>query len=584
MTEIEQINDKFIYENIHLFTNKKVIIITGAGISVSSGIPDFRSQNGIFKSIREKLGVKGQDLFNYRYSRDKETRPTYYKFIADLKELVDKCEPSQTHLFFNKFKKYQKKMRIYTQNIDMLEEKSGCIVTEKTNTELVYLHGNLQHLICVYCGYRIDYTDKENEIFKLGEDVSCIRCVEENKKRGASGRREMKTGYLHTNIIHYEQPHNDAYRIGKLFEKDLDVDLFIVVGTSLKVYGVKDLVKRGLRNCINNNGRSVFVNLEDPNKEFKGLFDYFWKGKSDDFCVAVEKGIEMMNISKGIEKIKIRKDKISKKNKDFLIDKETVVKLESVKLPKEIKNEIKNVKTYNKIKESCNEINFEFERKSNKKTNKIEVKAKNTLENDNEKENKTRLNLQEKNYVRKINTEKKVVGKQNNFDVMDKNIKNSPDKNLKYEEKLLKETKSNEIKVKCKKSQLKNSKSSITEFNENKKNILEFIEIKNSFDLDDLNQCRYDKESDEIYNNKCYELSNEKELKKKSTAINLTECTFTTLLNETEIKENEKYNSIINESFSTKEIKLTPKKKSKKKKGKSGLKEFVNIIGNTCNK
>ncbi|KAM0673761.1 NAD-dependent deacetylase hst3 [Gurleya vavrai] len=337
MSKFTKIDSQFLIDNISLFTNKKTVIITGAGISVSCGIPDFRSSNGIFKTIREKLKIKGQDLFNYRYSRDKETRSTYFKFIAHLKEIVDKSEPSITHDFLSSIKKYQKKVRIYSQNIDMLEEKTGCVYNDKNSSELVYLHGNLKHLICIYCGYKIEYTEKENKILKNGEDLQCKRCVEENIKKEKSGRRSSFEGYMHTNIIHYDQPHHDAFRIGKLFEKDMDVDFFIVMGTSLKVYGVKDLVKRGLRSCLNNNGKSIFVNLEEPGKEYKGLFDYFWNDDCDDFCKAFNKGIEMAELNDKIEKIKIKKEK----KKDFT-DEMPIDKLEKTRSKKENKKDLIN--------------------------------------------------------------------------------------------------------------------------------------------------------------------------------------------------------------------------------------------------
>lgn len=62
--------------------------------------------------------------------------------------------------------------------------------------------------------------------------------------------------------------------------------MFIVIGTSLKVFGVEKLVKYfcGLDNT---NGRRIFVNLEKPSKGFSDLFDFFWHGVCDEFCRSV---------------------------------------------------------------------------------------------------------------------------------------------------------------------------------------------------------------------------------------------------------------------------------------------------------
>lgn len=301
--EFDKISADWIRANINLFIKKRVVIITGAGISVSAGIPDFRSANGIFSEIRRSLRIKGEDLFNYRYSRDDATRPSYYKFVSQLKDVVDRVEPSATHEFLNDFKRYQKKYRVYTQNIDSLEERAGLNLQEKKGCgpELVYLHGDMKVLVCIFCGFKSTFTSVENDEFKKGNDIPCVKCVESNKKRKDNKVRQLKEGYLHTNIIHYNQPHYDGHRIANMFESDMDLDLFIVMGTSLKVYGVKDFVKRALRCCINNNGVSILVNLEEPTKEFRNLFDFFWMGTSDDFCMEVSKNIE--------EYIEIRKMK-----------------------------------------------------------------------------------------------------------------------------------------------------------------------------------------------------------------------------------------------------------------------------------
>lgn len=314
----ELIDSAWLTKNIDLFLKKRVVIVTGAGISVSSGIPDFRSKQGLFNSIKDKHKVNGKDLFQHRFGHEKETRPIYYKFISELKELTEEATPSLTHSFLHKLKKYNKKYRIYTQNIDSLEVKAGI-----QSENLIYLHGNLNYLICTMCGHKIDYTDKVNEIYKRGEDIECTSCIIGNRKRKESKIRPTKVGFYHTNIIHYDQPHYDAYKIARLFESDMDLDLFIVMGTSLKVYGVKEMVKRGLRKVRLNNGKGVLVNLEEPCREFREMFDYFWKGECDAFSKEVLNNIEILKVDQRLSILNVRnEDKSLIITKDKKVDKE----------------------------------------------------------------------------------------------------------------------------------------------------------------------------------------------------------------------------------------------------------------------
>lgn len=307
MTENYQLIDsKWLAKNIDLFLKKNIVILTGAGISVSSGIPDFRSKDGIFSTIKSTHKTNGKDLFQYRFGHEKDTQPIYYKFISELKEMTDLATPSPTHSFLCKYRKYNKKYRIYTQNIDSLEAKAG-IQPEN----LVYLHGNLDYLICTMCGHRINYTEEVNEFYKKGKEIVCTRCERENVKRKENKIRLAKVGYYHTNIIHYDQPHHDAYKIARLFEGDMDLDLFIVMGTSLKVYGVKEMVKRGLRKVRLNNGKGVFVNLEEPSREFKEMFDYFWKGECDTFCDEILKNIEILKVDKRLSILNVKDEDAS---------------------------------------------------------------------------------------------------------------------------------------------------------------------------------------------------------------------------------------------------------------------------------
>ena len=101
-------------------TSRKIIVLTGAGVSVSCGIPDFRSRDGVYA----RLAVDFPDLpdpqamFDIHYFR-KDPRP-FFKFAREI--YPGQFEPSPCHKFIRCVEKQGKLLRNYTQNIDTLEQ------------------------------------------------------------------------------------------------------------------------------------------------------------------------------------------------------------------------------------------------------------------------------------------------------------------------------------------------------------------------------------------------------------------------------------------------------------------------------
>jgi NAD-dependent deacetylase sirtuin 1 len=130
-----------------LQTAKRIIVLTGAGISVSCGIPDFRSENGLYSIIGEKYPDfdDPQLMFDIHYFRHnprpffelaKEIFPSHYK-------------PSATHRFIKLLEDRQCLLRNYTQNIDTLEKITGI-------KRVVHCHGKCDCYI---------------ELTRLGRDI-----------------------------------------------------------------------------------------------------------------------------------------------------------------------------------------------------------------------------------------------------------------------------------------------------------------------------------------------------------------------------------------------------------------------------
>lgn len=280
---MRKIDSNFIESTKNIFEHKKCVFIVGAGISVASGIPDFRSPTGIFASLRQDLKINGKNLFTYNFGIREGSRQIYLKYISTLKKMCDSAVPNRTHHFLANYPR----ARIYTQNIDGLEEKQGMVFVKNETTRGIYLHGNLLFLACQYCGFRKEFQADDVAAFENGQEIYCRECAERAAKPTQNRLRTRPIYPMHPAIIHYQQVHPDAAFIGKMCQKDLDCDLLIVMGTSLAVEGVKKLVKMFCRNqrC---QGKRIFVNLTKPNKEWEDYFDYFFEGDCNEFVKTVE--------------------------------------------------------------------------------------------------------------------------------------------------------------------------------------------------------------------------------------------------------------------------------------------------------
>jgi NAD-dependent histone deacetylase SIR2 len=285
---MKTIGDEFLKNNKDLFEHRKCVFIVGAGISVASGIPDFRSPTGIFASLRQQLKINGKQLFTYSFGIKEESRKTYLKYISSLKKLCDSAIPNITHHFLMNFPR----SRVYTQNIDGLEERAGMIFEKKDKTKGIYLHGNMAYLICQYCGFRRKFLEEDIIDFEEENEILCSECEKRREASIRMGQRKRPVGMMHPGIIHYQQMNPDGAFIGKMCEKDADSDLVIVIGTSLSVEGVKKVVKMFCKNQVSS-GKRILVNLTKPNKEWMDYFDYFYEGDCGDFARTVEKLVKM---------------------------------------------------------------------------------------------------------------------------------------------------------------------------------------------------------------------------------------------------------------------------------------------------
>lgn len=126
--------------------SSKITVLSGAGISVSCGIPDFRSSSGLYARIRDDFPELDdpQLMFDINYF-SADPRP----FFRVAKDIVPaNFTPSPTHMFIRQLEIEGRLLRNYTQNIDTLEQSAGI-------ENVIYCHGSFASAQCVKCGLTV---------------------------------------------------------------------------------------------------------------------------------------------------------------------------------------------------------------------------------------------------------------------------------------------------------------------------------------------------------------------------------------------------------------------------------------------
>ncbi|OAG29916.1 NAD-dependent histone deacetylase SIR2 [Nematocida displodere] len=252
-------------------------IVVGAGISTSSGIPDFRSKDGLFREIKETYGYSGEQIFTYSVVHaSEEAMKVHLHLMAKLKETLKTTAPTETHRLLAYLQK-KHKVSIYTQNIDGLEEKAGI------KKDLIYLHGNINTLICTHCKHTTAYTDKLNSQIQATTLVPCPQCTQRKEHREKEKKRSTPVGCLLPNIVLYGDT-SDTLSVVKRVCADEENTLLLVMGTSLRVHGVKNLTRELSKSAYKNKGIRVYIGREAPPKSLAPFFDYWVTGNCDDFA------------------------------------------------------------------------------------------------------------------------------------------------------------------------------------------------------------------------------------------------------------------------------------------------------------
>ena len=192
-------------------TIKRILVLSGAGVSCSAGIPDFRTPgSGLYDNLEKYNLPYPEAVFDLDFYQ-KNPLP----FVDLAKELWPgmKHSPTLSHSFLALLEKKGLLARNYTQNIDGLESVAGV-----TDEKLVECHGHFRTSSCIDCGVPFDGTEAKNTILNDSQAPNCHRCG----------------GLVKPDIVFFGESLPNRFK--KLLHKDLgQTDLLIVMGTSLKV-------------------------------------------------------------------------------------------------------------------------------------------------------------------------------------------------------------------------------------------------------------------------------------------------------------------------------------------------------------
>lgn len=203
-----------------------IVAFTGAGISVESGIPDFRSPGGLWERYDPN------EYANYSVFL---THPEkYWRMHLELREMVINAQPNPAHDVLATLEhEYGKLKSIVTQNVDFLHSRAG-------NSKVLELHGTTQTSRCLSCNSEFYYTE-----------------VEEMLDQGQIPPRCQCNGLIKTNTILFgEQLPYDVLTQAR--EEIISADLMMVIGSSLTVYPAAALPSV----AIETGSRLLIVNRE----------------------------------------------------------------------------------------------------------------------------------------------------------------------------------------------------------------------------------------------------------------------------------------------------------------------------------
>ncbi|MEO0493532.1 MAG: Sir2 family NAD-dependent protein deacetylase [Actinomycetota bacterium] len=219
---------------------RAITVLTGAGISTDSGIPDFRGPNGLW--TKDPAAEKASNI-NY-YVGDPAVRRTNWARRAE-GSLWANVEPNDGHRALVELERREKLHTLITQNVDELHQRAG-----SSPGRVVEIHGTTRKVACLECDYRDDMEVVLDRVRAGEADPPCPNCG----------------GILKSATISFGQS-LIAQDLQRAERAAVECDLYLAVGTSLAVFPINETVKiahqTGAKVVILNGEPTVFDPLAD---------------------------------------------------------------------------------------------------------------------------------------------------------------------------------------------------------------------------------------------------------------------------------------------------------------------------------
>jgi NAD-dependent deacetylase len=218
---------------------KRVVVLTGAGISTDSGIPDFRGPQGLW--TRNPLAEKMSNI--HYYLADPEVRKLSWQ--NRMASPAWTAQPNAGHLAIVELEKRTKLHALITQNIDELHQQAG-----NSPDKVIEVHGSMRRFMCWGCGMRGPMQRVLDRVRAGEEDPACRDCG----------------GILKSDTISFGQQLVPDV-IDRAMRVAAEADVFVAIGSTLQVYPVAGAVEiardAGARVIIVNAQPTAFDDVAD---------------------------------------------------------------------------------------------------------------------------------------------------------------------------------------------------------------------------------------------------------------------------------------------------------------------------------
>ena len=210
-----------------------IVFFGGAGVSTESGIPDFRSVDGLYNQV---YAWPPEEILSATFFHEQPEE--FYRFYRD-KMIIEGAKPNAAHLKLAELERAGKLKAVVTQNIDGLHQAAGSKVVWE-------LHGSTLRNYCPRCGKRYPIT-------AISKSTGIPYCTNGNCK-----------GIIRPDVVLYEEG-LDADVIHESIEAIRKADMLIIGGTSLVVYPAASFVNyyQGKKRVLINKSQTSMDSLAD---------------------------------------------------------------------------------------------------------------------------------------------------------------------------------------------------------------------------------------------------------------------------------------------------------------------------------